>query len=59
MNRRQPVPEFVREAGGQLAEPRQRFFQAQLLFELDDRGQIGEQADRGLQRASPPQSATP
>ena len=51
MNRGEPVPELVRQAGGQLAEPRQRFFQAQLLFELDDRGQVGEQADRGLQAA--------
>ncbi len=51
MNRREAVPEFVRQAGGQLAEPRQRFLQTQLLFELDDRGQVGEQADRGLQGA--------
>ena len=45
VNRRQAVAELVRDAGGQLAEARQRLLQPQLLLELDDVGQVREQAD--------------
>ena len=34
VNGREAVAEFVREAGGELAEARERFLEAQLLFEL-------------------------
>ena len=51
VNRRQPVAELVRDAGGQLADRRQAVLQPQLLFEILDRRQIGEQADRAVQLA--------
>ena len=51
MNRREPVPELVRDAGGQLAEARQRFLEPQLLLELDDAGEIGKEADRAARVA--------
>ena len=37
VDRRQAVAELVRDAGGQLAEPRQRLLEPQLLLELDRR----------------------
>ena len=37
MDRGQAVPELVRDAGRQLAEPGQAVLQPQLLLELDDR----------------------
>ena len=51
MNRRQAVPELVRDAGRQLADRREAVLQPQLLLEILDRGQIGEQADRAVQLA--------
>ena len=51
VNRRQAVAELVRDARGQLAEPRQAVLQPQLLFELHDLAEIGEQADRARRRA--------
>ena len=51
VNRREPVPELVRDAGRQLADRRQAFLQPQLLFEALHGGQIGEQADRAVQIA--------
>ena len=45
MDRRQAVAELVRDARRQLAQPSERFLQAKLLFELDDIGEIREQAD--------------
>ena len=45
VDRRQPVAEFVCDPCRQFAKPGQRFFQLQLLLELDDRREIGEQAD--------------
>ena len=50
MDRRQPVAELVGDAGGELAEPREAVLQPQLLFEIDDFAQIGEQADRAVRR---------
>ncbi len=48
---RQPVPELVREAGGQLTDARQRLLQAQLLLELHHFRQVGEETHRRLQIA--------
>ena len=45
VNRRQPVAEFMSDAGGELSEPRQRLLQPKLLFELDDRREVRKQAD--------------
>ena len=45
VDRRQAVAKLVRDPGGQLAEPCQRFLQPKLLFEMRDRGEIREQAD--------------
>ena len=45
---RKPVAELMRETGRELAQPRQRLFEAQLFFELDHRSEIGKQADRRL-----------
>ena len=52
MDRRQAVAELVRDPGGQLAEPRQAVLQPQLLFELDDVAEVGEQADRAVRAAA-------
>ena len=41
---REPVPELVGDAGSQLADRRETFLQAQLLLELLNGGEIGEQA---------------
>ena len=54
MDGRQAVAELVGDAGGQLAEPRQAVLQPQLLFELHDLAQIGEQADRAVRARRPP-----
>ena len=51
VDRREAVAEFVRDAGGQLADGREAVLQPQLLLELLHRGQIGEQADRAVQLA--------
>ena len=40
VDRGQPVAELVRDAGGQLPEPRQAVLQAQLLFQVHDLAQI-------------------
>jgi len=40
---RKSVAKFMCDAGRQLAQPRQRFLDAQLLFEFDDIGEVGEQ----------------
>ena len=53
VDRRQPVAELVRDAGGQLAEPRQAVLQPQLLLEIHDLGQVAEQADRAVRCAWP------
>ena len=49
MYRRQTVPEFVRDAGRQLPHRRQAVFQPQLLLEILDGRQIGEEADGAVQ----------
>ena len=49
LNRRQAVPELVRDAGRQLPHRRQAVLQPQLLFEILHRRQIGEEADRAVQ----------
>jgi hypothetical protein len=41
----QAVPELVRDAGRELTETRQRVLQPQLLLELDDVGEVREEAD--------------
>ena len=46
MDGRQAVAELVRDARRQLAEPRQAVLQSQLIFEVHDLAEIGEQADR-------------
>ena len=51
VDRGQAVAEFVRDAGGQLAEPGEAVLQPQLLFEIDDFAEIGEQADRAVREA--------
>ena len=49
MDRGETVPELVRQAGGQLAQTGQRVLEPQLLFELGDRREIGEEADGASQ----------
>ena len=51
MDGRQPVAELVRDTGSHLAKPGQGFFQSQLLFELDDRREVGEQTDHPAGRS--------
>ena len=48
MDRGQAVAELVRDARGQLAEPREAVLQPQLIFQLDHVAEIGEQADRAV-----------
>src|SRR5262245_18493381 len=50
VNRGQTVAELVGDPRGHLTQARERFFHLQLLPELDDRGQIGEETDRPLLR---------
>ena len=45
---RQTVPELVRNARRKLAETREAVLQAQLILEIGDFAQIGEQADRAM-----------
>jgi hypothetical protein len=46
VNRREPIPEFVRDPRGQLTQPGERFLEPKLLLELDDVGKVRKQADR-------------
>ena len=46
VDRREAVAELVRDAGRQLAEPREAVLEPQLLFELHHVAEIGEEADR-------------
>src|SRR5262245_10272652 len=48
MDGRETIPELMRDARGELADGGQTFFQAQLLFEPPDFGEIGEQANRSM-----------
>ncbi len=48
VDRGQAVAELVRDAGGQLPQPRQRFLEPQLLFQLAQRGEVRQQADDAL-----------
>ena len=52
VNRREAVAELVRDAGRQLADRREAFLEPQLLLEILDRRQIGEEADRAVQLAA-------
>jgi len=52
VNGRETVAELVRDAGRQLADGREAVLQAKLLFEILDRGQIGEEANRAVQFAA-------
>src|SRR5262245_58985927 len=45
VNRREAVAEFVRDARRELAEFGERVLETQLLLEIDDRGDVREQAD--------------
>jgi hypothetical protein len=45
------IPEFVRDAGRELPDRRKALPEAELLFELLDRGEVGEETDRALQAA--------
>ena len=51
MDRGEAVPEFVRETGGQLPEPRKAVLESQLLFQLHDRAEISEKTDDAAQAA--------
>ena len=51
MNGREPVAELVRDARGQLPDLGQAVLQPQLLLELDDVGQIAEEADGAIARS--------
>ena len=53
MNRGEAVAEFVRESCRQLAEPGQAVFESELLLQIDDGRQIGEQTDNTLKRSRP------
>ena len=48
VNRGQAVAELVRDAGGQLAHPRQAVLQAELLLECDDGREVREEANGSL-----------
>ena len=48
MDRREAVAELVRDTRGELADLRQAVLQPQLLLELDDVGEVAEQADRAV-----------
>jgi hypothetical protein len=52
VDRRQAVAKFMRDAGGQLADPREAVLQPQLLFQLDDVRKVGEEADDALERVA-------
>ena len=48
VNRGEAVPELVRDARGQLAEPCEAVLQPQLIFEIRDLTEVAEQADRAV-----------
>ena len=49
MNRRKAVAELVRDPRGQLSDGREAVLQPQLLLEILDRRQVGEETDRPVQ----------
>ena len=48
MDRGQAVPEFVRNARREFAEPCKAVLQPQLIFEIGNFTEVGEQADRAV-----------